>query len=276
MTTFLQKMGVSKTHKYESTLPLELMSVEQILNIDPEDVGFDIRGKEGVRELEHGEKSKALAFLLLIKENEQNHTWNKEDRETHIKKYLTTEKKINNTRENNVNNLVENTKKDVTNDTKLYGRLTRLDPKFNKLHTQLEGLTLDKGKQAARESDKEFEDFLLLQEAEELQKAEELRKAEELQDARESDEEDFEEFLLLQEAEAKKKQNTKSKELQEKQAEELQDYFEEGGRRKSKRRKPRHSKSKKKKTKHIKHFKSKKNKSTKKLQKRKTRVTRNK
>jgi hypothetical protein len=260
MTTFLQKMGLSKTHKYESTLPLELMSVEQILNIDPKDVGFNIRGKEGVRELEHGEKSKALAFLLLIKENEQNHTWNKKDRETHIKEYLATEKKINNTRENNVNNLVENTQKDVTNDTNLYGRLTRLDPKFNKLHTQLKDLTLDKGKQAARESDKEFEDFLLLQEAEELQKAEEL------QDARKSDE-DFEEFLLLQEAEAKNKES-----------EELQDYFEDdkGGRRKSKRRKQRHSKSKKNKTKHIKHIKSKKNKSIKKLQKRKTRVMRNK
>ena len=182
-------------------------------------------------------------------------TWNKKDRETHIKKYLATEKKINTTRENNVDNLVENTKKKVDTEQKPIrddqARLNELDPRYTNLKQGVESL------KATPTTN--------------------VNKAEKLQDARESDEEDFEEFLLLQEAEAKKKQNTKSKELQEKKAAELQDLFEEnGGRRKSKKRKQRHSKSKKKKTQHIKHFKSKKNKSIKKLQKRKTRVMRNK
>lgn len=178
MTTFLQKMGLSKTHKYESPLQFKNFSVEQILNIDPNDVGFNIREKEGV-ELEHGEKSKALAFLLLIKENEKKHIWNKEDRETHIKKYLATEKEINNTRENNVNNLVENTKKKVDTEQKPIrddqARLNELDPRYTNLKQRVESLKATPTTNV---------------------------------------EEDFEEFLLLQEAEAKNKENAESEELQ--------------------------------------------------------------
>ena len=128
MSTFLQKIGLSKTHKYESTLPLRDFTVEQILNIDPKDVGFNIREKEGSIRL-NDEQSRALAFLLLLKEEEQQEPSKKEEHDTRVQMYLR--------REREVSNLIKNTQKQVQRDQKfesnIQSRLDALNPNYSDL-----------------------------------------------------------------------------------------------------------------------------------------------
>ena len=144
MSSFFQKIGLSKTHKYESTLPLEHFSVEQILRIDPKDVGFNIREKEGIRKLEDAEKSKALAYLLLIKENEKKGIWKEEDRNKHIEKYLETESKLNEQVRRQENSLIKNAQEEVKTEQRfardMQGRLNELDPTYTDLRTRAKNL----------------------------------------------------------------------------------------------------------------------------------------
>jgi hypothetical protein len=55
-----------KNHKYETQADLKDMTPEQIVNIDPEDVGFYLKYKTGGVPLE-GVKEEAMDALLLIK-----------------------------------------------------------------------------------------------------------------------------------------------------------------------------------------------------------------
>lgn len=124
MSSFFQKIGLSKTHKYESTLPLKLFSVEQILSIDPKDIGLNIREKEGSIRL-NDEQSRALAFLLLLKEEEQKEPSKKGEHDRRVQMYLQ--------RESEVSGLIKNTQKEVEKENNYQTRLHALYPNYSDL-----------------------------------------------------------------------------------------------------------------------------------------------
>lgn len=134
MSTFFQKIGLSKTHKYESTLPLKLFSVEQILSIDPKDIGLNIREKEGSIRL-NDEQSRALAFLLLLKEEEQKEPSKKGEHDRRVQMYLQ--------RESEVSSLIKNTQKQVEKENDFQTRLHALYPKYSDLEERHRKLNND-------------------------------------------------------------------------------------------------------------------------------------
>ena len=83
-----------KTHKYETQADLQNMSAEDILRIDPDDIGFYIKTETGGVPLT-GVKKLALDNLLAYKEQSKKLGKNEAVRERNIQSFLTREGIVN-------------------------------------------------------------------------------------------------------------------------------------------------------------------------------------
>lgn len=68
--SYFRRMGIGKKHRYESQADLQNMTREEILRIDPKDIGSYIETETGDIPLT-GDKKKALTRLLAIKRLEK-------------------------------------------------------------------------------------------------------------------------------------------------------------------------------------------------------------
>jgi organic radical activating enzyme len=118
-----------KKHKYETQSDLEGLSVEEIIRIDPKDIGFYIEEETGGNPLT-GDKLKALNKLLAFKRNIPK---GRPVPESMIQQFLNEDAEINKMMGEATNELVKENKQQTINDLKMLDMQRGIDTLNNRM-----------------------------------------------------------------------------------------------------------------------------------------------
>ena len=118
-----------KKHKYETQSDLQNLSVEDIIRIDPKDVGFYIEDETGGNPLT-GDKLKALKKLLAFKRNIPK---GRPVPESMIQQFLNEESQINKMMGEATNEIVKENKQQTIDDLKMLDLKRGVDSLSNRM-----------------------------------------------------------------------------------------------------------------------------------------------
>ena len=118
-----------KKHKYETQSDLQGLSVEEIIRIDPKDIGFYIEEETGGNPLT-GDKLKALNKLLAFKRNIPK---GRPVPESMIQQFLNEESQINKMMSEATNELVKENKQQTIDDLKMLDMQRGIDSLNNRM-----------------------------------------------------------------------------------------------------------------------------------------------
>ena len=127
--SYFRRMGIGKKHRYESQADLKDMTREEILRIDPKDIGLYIETETGGIPLT-GDEKKSLTRLLAIKRFEKENPSAISKRDKLINDFEKREGWISNSEMNNL--IIDTTKKmeyDNLDDKEMENRLLALNNK---------------------------------------------------------------------------------------------------------------------------------------------------
>ena len=118
-----------KKHKYETQSDLQGLSVEEIIRIDPKDIGFYIEEETGGNPLT-GDKLKALKKLLAFKRNIPK---GRPVPESMIQQFLNEESQINKMMGEATNEIVKENKQQTIDDLKMIDLKRGVDSLSNRM-----------------------------------------------------------------------------------------------------------------------------------------------
>lgn len=118
-----------KKHKYETQSDLQGLSVEEIIRIDPKDIGFYIEEETGGNPLT-GDKLKALKKLLAFKRNIPK---GRPVPESMIQQFLNEESQINKMMGEATNEIVKENKQQTIDDLKMLDLKRGVDSLSNRM-----------------------------------------------------------------------------------------------------------------------------------------------